>query len=358
MINDDSVWLEKLRQKGDEVAQKPGLLQKELSQRPNSPQAGDIFVFAYPETMGLQWVVLRPDDQKSEWLLTVPADGVPMVGSNDVELSKNALCSPLTLRCQQGLWIRAKDFDINLRVGLLEKWERQRALYKEKQISTGHLTSTVSQQQIDDDLDYEEWMEQVIQRREVLIQSLQAIPMEKFTDFKKQLDIIKLIIIAFGLYHKLVNRLPPKQLVPVVLMIGMVFGFGLNPLYHAFYNTNTEISHDNQSNIANVLDDGPLEFDETQPSLSKGQAEQEQPSENRLEEVLHDKVQFDKTQPPLQKCQPIEPNELPEEALVEFNQLPPDEWLNKSLEKIMEGEISEAIKILQQFQATYPNYPE
>lgn len=55
---------------------------------------------------------------------------------------------------------------------MLEKWDRQRALYKEKQISTGNLTSTVSQQQMDDDLDYEEWMEQVIQRREVLMYSI------------------------------------------------------------------------------------------------------------------------------------------------------------------------------------------
>jgi hypothetical protein len=190
MANEESL-LEKLRQKGSKVAQKQASLKDELSKRPNFLQAGDIFVFAYSETMGLQWVILHSDDKKSQWLLTVPADGVPMVGSNDVELSKNALCSPLTLRCKQGLWIRANDFDINLRVGIIEKWDWQRALDKEKKISTGNLRSTLSQQQMDDDLDYEEWMEQVIQGREILIQSLQAIPVEEWVENKNLFNISK-----------------------------------------------------------------------------------------------------------------------------------------------------------------------
>ena len=160
MANEEDL-LEKLRQTGSEVTQKQASLEKELAKRPNSLQPGDIFVFACPETMGLQWVILHPDAKKSQWL-TVPADGAPMIGSNDVELSKKALCSPLALRCQHSLRIDAHRFDMNLRVGFLEIWDLQRALDKLQQISTGKLRSTISQQQMDEDLEYEEWMAQVI----------------------------------------------------------------------------------------------------------------------------------------------------------------------------------------------------
>jgi hypothetical protein len=384
MDNKESL-LEKLRQTGSEVAQKQASLKDEFSKRPNYPQAGDIFVFAYSETMGLQWVILHSDDTKSHhWLLTVPADGVPMVGSNDVELSKNALCSPLTLRCKQGLWIRDKDFDINLRVGILEKWDLQRALDKEKQISTGNLRSTLSQQQMDDDLDYEEWMEQVIQGREVLIQSLQAIPLEEWVDFKtdsakpiivtdivtglynklvksgrKPINEVTEIVTSF--YNKLVTLLPANQMVPVTLTVGILLGFGINPLYTAFYvdNDTGKKSHGDQSNLTNVLDEETFELDETKVSVPKGQSHQDKSSENRLEDTESGELQIDETQAPLPKCQPSSVHDdLPQEVTEELAQLPPEEWLNKSLEKIMEGDISAAIEMLKQFQAKYPNYPE
>jgi len=358
MVNEESL-LEKLRQKGSEVAQKQALLEEKLSQCPNEPQPGDIFVFAYPETMGLQWVILHPHENKSQWLLTVPADGVPMVGSNDIELSKKALCSPLTLRCKQGLWIRAKDFDINLRVGILEKWDWQRALDKEKQISSNKLRSTISQQQMDDDLDYDEWIEQVIQGRKALIQSL---PAKEYIKVKKKgaLTISRLYVSHF--YDKFVTLLPAKQMVPTTLTVGMVLGgIGVAPLYTAFHNvgSGTKMSHGAESNIA-MLDEETLEFDETKEVLSKGQPEspQDKPFEKLLEDPEHGELQFDETQAPLPKCQPNTDDQLPQELTEELTQLPPEEWLNKSLDKIMEGDISEAIKMLKQFQTKYPNYPE
>jgi hypothetical protein len=359
MVTEEDL-LDKLRQNGSEVAQKQTLLEKELSKRPNYPQSGDIFVFDYPETMGLQWVVLHPHEKESQWLLIVPADAVPMLGSMDIELSKKALCSPLALRCKQGLWIHAKDFDINLRVGFLDKWDWQRALDKEKQISTGKLRSTISQQQVDDDLEYEEWMEQVIQGREVLKKFLKVTESIEVKKEVKKKDIIK--ILSYW-YDKLTTLLPPKQMVPATLTIGLVLGFGINPLYTAFYNMSSvpEIIRDDPSDIINVLDEEILEFDETKAILSKGQLEnhQDKSSEKELESIEQEELQFDETKAPLLKCKPLSGNdEVPQELTEELAQLPPEEWLNKSLEKIMEGDISKAVEILRQFQEKYPNYPE
>jgi len=170
MINENT--LEHFRQKSfakvSEIERKQVLLKEKLSQRSaTAPQEGDIFVFKHPETLGIQWVVLRVDAKRR--LLVVPADDTPMVGSTDIELPKSALCSPLTLRCDYGLLVEQKQFDMNLRVGILEERHRQRALDKLKQISAQNVRSSILQQEIDDDLDYEEWMEQVYRAREALI---------------------------------------------------------------------------------------------------------------------------------------------------------------------------------------------
>lgn len=124
-----------LAQLQQHLIRKQEWLENELSQRPPSPQLGDIFIFIYPDDeIGSQWIIIDRDQNGSQFFI-VPADDTPMVGSMDIELPDNALCSPLTLRCDLGLWIQAKDFDLELRVGVLEEWHRRRALEKIKQIS-------------------------------------------------------------------------------------------------------------------------------------------------------------------------------------------------------------------------------
>jgi hypothetical protein len=124
-----------LAQLQQHLVRKQEWLENELSQRPPSPQLGDIFIFIYPDDeIGSQWVIIDREQNGSQFFI-VPADDTPMVGSMDIALPDSALCSPLTLRCDLGLWIQAKDFDLELRVGVLEEWHRRRALEKVKQIS-------------------------------------------------------------------------------------------------------------------------------------------------------------------------------------------------------------------------------
>ena len=131
--------LAKFRQKISEITHrqqiKQALLDKELSQRLSPPQVGDIFISDYPKTVGFEWVALCTDENEPQRFLIVPADDAPMVGSTDIELPDNALYSPLTLRCDQSLWIHNTDFRHLRRVGILEEWHRLRALDKVKQIS-------------------------------------------------------------------------------------------------------------------------------------------------------------------------------------------------------------------------------
>jgi len=161
--------LERLRQLAGEMEKKLEKVANRLSQLPETPQAGDIFMFDNPETIGLQWVLLfsHPED-KNLWL-TVPADDNPMTGSTDIAISEKALCGPFTLRCGQGIWKRKTDFEINSRVGVLENWHRHRATDKVKQVFEGQIQSTAWQMETEADPEYEEWMEQVSQERKALM---------------------------------------------------------------------------------------------------------------------------------------------------------------------------------------------
>ena len=147
-------------------------LAEKLNSLPNSPQDGDIFLFKQGGEVALEWVVLFSHYKNDSLLLTVPADDNPMAGSTDITISEEALCGPLTLRCGQGVWIHKSDFQMTLRVGLIENWHWLRALNKAEQIFDGKLQSTVQQQENDADPEYEEWIDLVSQEQEVLQQSL------------------------------------------------------------------------------------------------------------------------------------------------------------------------------------------
>lgn len=181
---------ENLRQLATKIETKRVQKEKKLSARSQQPQAGDIFIFDIPETIGLQWVVLMPHPDNEQLLFTIPADDNPMVGSTDIALSENTTCGPLTLRCGCGVWIHKTDFDINDRVGILEDWYLKCAIDTIKQISNDTLQSSVRQTENDADLNYEEWMSEVVSSGQIALENtLQELSSEttdviQLTDFE------------------------------------------------------------------------------------------------------------------------------------------------------------------------------
>ncbi len=160
--------LEKFRQLSAELARKQEQLREELSKCSSRPQPGDIFIFKYPKTLGIQWVIVGSSQENSQ-LLVVPADNNPMVGSKDIGISDKALSGPVTLRCGYSFSMSPQQFKKDcLRVGLLEEWDLQYASDMIKRISEKTVRSSVLQQETDDDPDYKDWMEQVSSAREAL----------------------------------------------------------------------------------------------------------------------------------------------------------------------------------------------
>jgi len=142
-----------------DIADKQNLIDIELADHPPSPQPGDIFLFEEVDVMGLQWVVLDTDD--IDLILTVPADDNPMVGGFDLQLPEEALCSPLNLRCKYNVLIPIDKFNLELRVGVVEPEYCVQAL---------DIISNLSdnlKNEIDDDVYYQEWMEEIA--KEILI---------------------------------------------------------------------------------------------------------------------------------------------------------------------------------------------
>jgi hypothetical protein len=140
-----------------DIADKQNLIDIELADHPFDPQPGDIFLFEDVDVMGLQWVVLNVDD----FILTVPADDNPMLGGFDLQLPDEALSSPLNLRCKYHVLIPKDKFNLDLRVGIVEPEYCFQAL---------DIISNFSdnlKNEIDDDLYYQEWMEEIA--REILI---------------------------------------------------------------------------------------------------------------------------------------------------------------------------------------------
>jgi len=175
----ETSFLEKLHQAKLTRIDKQRRLEEKLTKRPDCPQERDIFMFDYPETIDFEWVILRQDTKNPDFFLTIPADDNPMVGSADVDLPDSALCSPLTLRCQHGLLVHKDTFNIEQRIGLLEKWHWYRALNQVEQINKGKLNRSVLQEITDDDSEYEEWISFVSKQCEELKKKLENIEIQQ-----------------------------------------------------------------------------------------------------------------------------------------------------------------------------------
>ena len=146
-----TIDFKKLYEIDADITEKDNLIDIELADRPLSPQSGDIFLFEDVDVMGLQWVVLNIDD----FILAVPADDNPMVGGFDLQLPDEALCSPLNLRCKHNIMIPIDKFNLDLRVGIVE------AEYCLQALNIISKLSDNLKNEIDDDLYYQEWMEEI-----------------------------------------------------------------------------------------------------------------------------------------------------------------------------------------------------
>jgi hypothetical protein len=165
---------DELRRKIDEAVRRHAQVEAELCAASAPIFPGDLLLFDVPVDIPLEWAVIFPHPDDAGLWFVVPADQHPMVGSTDVEVPEFAMCGPLTLRCGRGLWIHGDDLDLELRSGRLESEYVDQAREKLSQIVSGCLSSSPFHGEVDADLDYELWLDEIARAVDGLEQRLQC----------------------------------------------------------------------------------------------------------------------------------------------------------------------------------------
>ncbi len=142
--------------------------ENEVQRSTQPPTLGDIFLFRETASYGVEWLVVEAALQNEERLLVVPVDDNALIGSRDVE-TWDGVGSPLSIRCDFGVWLGLEAFDLEMRTGSVPSEVLGEVQQKRAAISAEAVEGTVLEEETDDDPAYEEWMAEVLgPAREVL----------------------------------------------------------------------------------------------------------------------------------------------------------------------------------------------
>ena len=133
---------------------------------------GDVYVLEETRDFSLEWVLVAHDPADPERFLAIPADGNFLVGSADLELPADSPLGSLALRCRFATWIDARHLRPELKVGVLSGADVAQARRRWLEIGAGELTGSALAREVDDDPEYQEWVEDVlIPARRALIEA-------------------------------------------------------------------------------------------------------------------------------------------------------------------------------------------
>ncbi len=147
-----------------------------IAERGPSPAVGDLYVFSATAELGVEWaIVTQHVDDASLWFI-VPFDQNSMAGTWDVVVTESSEGGPGTLRCGRGIWIQAEDLAIASRSGFLESWYIEKAKSRLAAMVAADCDDQFSQPEVDDDPDYQEWLDEVTAAAERLESQLREEP--------------------------------------------------------------------------------------------------------------------------------------------------------------------------------------
>lgn len=164
---------ERLRRRIEEAVTRYDHAQAECQRRrAQPPQPGDLFVFPATADFAVQWAVIDRDPQDERFLLVVPADLHPMIGSSDIAAPTESTCGALSLRCGFEVRIEVGSCPPEMRTGFLDSEVLERARHKRAEIARGYLTGSLRDRETDTEPEYQDWAENVLaQAQAVLLES-------------------------------------------------------------------------------------------------------------------------------------------------------------------------------------------
>lgn len=153
--------LDDLKVQLDAVLEKCFRTRTRIGQSAVTPAPGDLYMFPVTAAEGIEWaVVLRHRDDPEIWFI-VPYDQYPLYGTWDVATSPESDAGPGTLRCGRGIWAYAEDMVIGERSGFLEPEDVLQARLRLGVMVGGDEKLIPMRPEVDDDPDYEEWMDEL-----------------------------------------------------------------------------------------------------------------------------------------------------------------------------------------------------
>ncbi len=160
--------IERLHQAIAETARDLELAAARAAQRTGPPAAGDLFVFDTGEDAALEWLVVREHPDDPRLLLLAPGDDFPFVGPPDVELPRDVVGRPLTIRCGEALWVPDRFCQPRLRTDSVPLEKLRLVRRKIADLARGRTDESKEQRQVSADPEYEDWLGLVARARERL----------------------------------------------------------------------------------------------------------------------------------------------------------------------------------------------
>jgi hypothetical protein len=122
------------------------------------PLPGDLYVFALPVDVALEWLVVREHPDDPDLLLAAPADDFPLVGTPDVLLPRESARRPLTARCGETLWLPRDAFSSGIHAETVPQEVLSLVRRKLAKLSRGRASGSDEQRQVDLDPEYGYWI--------------------------------------------------------------------------------------------------------------------------------------------------------------------------------------------------------
>jgi hypothetical protein len=142
-----------------------------LSLDPVPAAPGDLFVLRATAELPVEWAILEQRDGR---LLAVPADTNPAVGSGDLAVGAAAPAGPLTLRCRFGVWLAAEACEPGLRTGSLTPETLAEARRCHRRLAAGARLSSPLAEEVDVDIEYRDWLRDVLEPARTLASAASA----------------------------------------------------------------------------------------------------------------------------------------------------------------------------------------
>jgi hypothetical protein len=133
----------------------------------DKPEPGDLYVFAEPADVGVEWLVVRYHPGETGDILMVPADDCPFFGPSDCAVPYEVMKRDMTIRCGQSDWFPVSVCAKGVRVGSMPSYAMVTVRAYLAALARGDSLGPLLHD--DYDPDYDEWIEDVARARRVLL---------------------------------------------------------------------------------------------------------------------------------------------------------------------------------------------